>query len=479
MKKSTLAISVVAALAAITTGGAWYTGSQVEQRYPELLKQANESLRALSAYGIENAQISDVQFNKGLFSSEVKYVISGNVEGKTYRLTGDDKVFHGPIPLNRLSKGIFAPALLSAESHISPETEALKAFFAQKEAATSTTTVSYSGEADGETTIFAMKSPDGEFETSDIHLSGDYVNSAWLGSRNLSAEKIQYQDKDASVVLSGIRYKADFDKTAPKDYPDLEGVGPYQFSIDNLKFNDKSGNGKGFSLSDITLKGDGKLNKDRLVGDIALSSKIKMVTDNKESDFGTFRTAMDIDFSAAVMNDVMKLQNKQQRGEIISESEEEAVGIALLSSELALKVNDLSLENAKGKYGLTLDLALNSFKPEELAQKNKITEMLGIFKPSKIVLNAPIPAVEETVKQTLLFSELTANEAEAAAAAQSEVANYAAQAKQLGMLSEDGKAFVGNLEIRDDKKMHFNGKEMTENELQTALMIIIFGAGRF
>lgn len=66
MKKSTLAISVVAVLAAITTGGAWYTGSQVEQRYSELLKQANNTLHSLSAYGIKNAQISDVQFNKGL-----------------------------------------------------------------------------------------------------------------------------------------------------------------------------------------------------------------------------------------------------------------------------------------------------------------------------------------------------------------------------------------------------------------------------
>lgn len=66
-----------------------------------------------------------------------------------------------------------------------------------------------------------------------------------------------------------------------------------------------------------------------------------------------------------------------------------------------------------------------------------------------------------------------------AAAVQSELANYVTQAKQIGMLSEDGKAFVGNLEVRDDKKMYFNGKEMTENQLQTVLMVIIFGAGRF
>lgn len=474
MKKSTLAISVVAALAAITTGGAWYTGSQVEQRYPELLKQANEGLRALSAYGIENAQISDVQFNKGLFSSEVKYVISGNFEGKTYRLTGDDKVFYGPLPLNRLSKGNFAPALLSAETHISPDTEALKAFFSQKKAFVGTTTVSYSGNAEGENTLFAMKSPDGKFETSDIHFSVNYLSSPWLGRHNLSADKIHYQDNDASVTFTGIRYNGDFDKTAPKDYPALEGVGPYQLTIDGLKFNRSSDN-KTLSFNDIALKGDSKLNKDRLVGDVAVSSKINLIAGNKENNFGTFRMQIAFDFQALAINNAMALQNKQQRGEVVSESDEQTVGIALLTSEPVIKLNEFSLENAKGKYGLTLDLALNSFNLEGLMHKNKIHEMLGIFKPSKISLNAPTAAVEETIKQSALFegSEMTDEQAHAL------LANYMAQAKEVGMLSEDGKAFVGNLEIRDDKKMYFNGKEMTEDQLQMALMVIVFGMGRF
>ena len=48
MKKSTIAISLVAALGVAAVGGAWFTGSQIEQRYAQLIENSNKELKLLA-----------------------------------------------------------------------------------------------------------------------------------------------------------------------------------------------------------------------------------------------------------------------------------------------------------------------------------------------------------------------------------------------------------------------------------------------
>ena len=47
MKKSTIAISLVAALGVAAVGGAWFTGSQIEQRYAQLIENSNKLLNTI------------------------------------------------------------------------------------------------------------------------------------------------------------------------------------------------------------------------------------------------------------------------------------------------------------------------------------------------------------------------------------------------------------------------------------------------
>ena len=81
MKKSTIAISLVAALGVAAVGGAWFTGSQIEQRYAQLIENSNKELKLLAQYNIENAQIKDVVLTKGFFSSDVTYTVEGTCDG--------------------------------------------------------------------------------------------------------------------------------------------------------------------------------------------------------------------------------------------------------------------------------------------------------------------------------------------------------------------------------------------------------------
>ena len=45
MKKTLVAAGVVIALGIIWTGGAWYTGKQLESRLGEMISQANEKIK--------------------------------------------------------------------------------------------------------------------------------------------------------------------------------------------------------------------------------------------------------------------------------------------------------------------------------------------------------------------------------------------------------------------------------------------------
>lgn len=64
MKLSNIALSLVVVLGAVATGGSWYTGKQAEEKYSQLISQANQELKKLEVYGAK-AQIKEVNFTRG------------------------------------------------------------------------------------------------------------------------------------------------------------------------------------------------------------------------------------------------------------------------------------------------------------------------------------------------------------------------------------------------------------------------------
>lgn len=259
MKKSTLAISVVAALAAITSGGAWYTGNQIEQRYPELLEQVNTGLKGLKAYNI-HADISDVKLTKGIFSSEVQYNVNVKTDNNSFTLNGNDTVYHGPLPLNRLVKGNLMPMLLSGETHISAVDNQLKSYFAGNDILSATTDIHYSGNVAGNATLNPFKSEN--IEASKIYLEGDYNG---FGKQHLNIELLKIKDASESkgaLELSGLHYTANY--TQDKQYPELKGLGDYQANI--KKFSVVNEKNEVINLNELTSKGHSEIKNERMVG---------------------------------------------------------------------------------------------------------------------------------------------------------------------------------------------------------------------
>lgn len=70
MKKSSLAIGVVAVLVAAWAGGTWYSGKILEQKYPDYIKTGNENIHSSYSAALgENIklEVKNVRFERGFF----------------------------------------------------------------------------------------------------------------------------------------------------------------------------------------------------------------------------------------------------------------------------------------------------------------------------------------------------------------------------------------------------------------------------
>lgn len=107
MKKSLLATGIIVALGVVWTGGAWFTGKQLEGRLAGLVNQANEQIKHLSPE--TDLELRYQNYQRGIFSSHLQVVASPVAGGDNLWLKPGQKialnvtVSHGPLPLAQLT----------------------------------------------------------------------------------------------------------------------------------------------------------------------------------------------------------------------------------------------------------------------------------------------------------------------------------------------------------------------------------------
>ncbi|WGE84471.1 YdgA family protein [Actinobacillus equuli] len=468
MKKSTFAISVVAALSAITSGGAWYTGNQIEQRYPELLEQVNTGLKGLKAYNI-HAEISDVKLTKGIFSSEVQYNVNVKTDNNSFTLNGNDTVYHGPLPLNRLVKGNLMPMLLSGETHISAVDNQLKSYFAGNDVLSATTDIHYSGNVAGNATLNPFKSEN--IEASKIYLEGDYNG---FGKQHLNIELLKIKDAGESkgaLELSGLHYTANY--TQDKQYPELKGLGDYQAAIKKFTFiNEKN---ESVNLNELASKGHSEIKNDRLVSLGDLTFNADWAAEAKTADLGKVNADIRMDLDAKSFNELTLLSNKLESESPEIQNQLQAAVTALLTKAPKLKVNEISIQNAKGKNSFSLNLDLDKFDIAQISQVKSIEDTLKIFKPSNLEVNLNLAASEEMAKQWLTIAPDANYVGTPEENAKLRIQELTNSAKYSGIATVDAENIKLALKI-ENGKVNLNGREVSESELQLALWAIMLGA---
>ena len=162
MKKSLVAAGIIVALGVVWTGGAWYTGKQLEGRIADMVQQANAQLR--SSAPESGLELSYQDYQRGLFSSHLQLVvkpIAGQANGwlaAGQSVVLDEVVDHGPFPLASLKTFNLAPAMASVHTTL-VKNDASQALFEIAKGTTPFTVdtrIAYSGDSQSAIVLNAL-----------------------------------------------------------------------------------------------------------------------------------------------------------------------------------------------------------------------------------------------------------------------------------------------------------------------------------
>ncbi|MBI6550540.1 YdgA family protein [Xenorhabdus lircayensis] len=244
MKKSLVAVSVVAALGVVWTGASWYTGKQIEGRLDQFINKANTELtKAFPESGIE-WQAKD--FKRGIFSSDVRLIL--NIKGgvKNAGIQPNEEIIfkstidHGPFPITGLKTFSLTPKMASIHSELE-QSDALKELFnitQGKSLFSLDAKISYNGDLSSSIDLIPINHTETKENGDKRVLSFSGAKIMADTNRDLSAfsftaksDELSFSDptKNESIILKGI----DFTGNNKKGNFDIY-IGDQSYSINEI-----------------------------------------------------------------------------------------------------------------------------------------------------------------------------------------------------------------------------------------------------
>ncbi|WP_248751989.1 YdgA family protein [Pseudomonas sp. MWU15-20650] len=126
-KPAVVFLGFVVAIGAVSAGGAWYTGKQLEPVLQTAIQNANKELQTSMAGTDGTLSLELVSLDRGVFSSTAHYRLKGQgsvfgAEHPNPELLFVDHIEHGPLPFSRLVTLKWLPVM--ATSHYALEKNA-------------------------------------------------------------------------------------------------------------------------------------------------------------------------------------------------------------------------------------------------------------------------------------------------------------------------------------------------------------------
>lgn len=378
MKKTLVAAGIIVALGVVWTGGAWYTGKQLESHIADMVSQANAQLK-LSApeAGLE---ISYQDYQRGVFSSQLKMVVKPLAGAENSWLKAgqsvvlDESVSHGPIPLASLKSFNLAPAMASVNT-VLVNNEVTKPLFDLAKGQSPfdiNTRISYNGDTES---AIALKPLDYEKDAEKVTFSGgDFVLSAdSQGSLvSLTGEAksgqinaVNEYNQKVQFVFNGLKTDGS-SKLTTFD----ERIGDQTLSLERLAV---SVEGKDLAeLTGMRIAGKSSLTPDGK----KINSQLDYTLNNlklQNQDFGSGQLTLKVDGIDGVAMHQFSQQYQAQTQALMAQPDlaqnpelyqQKAVDALfstlpiLLKGDPVVTLSPLSWKNAKGESALNLSLAL-------------------------------------------------------------------------------------------------------------------------
>ena len=494
MKKSVVALGVIVALGAVGVGGAWFTGEKAQTEYLRQIELANKQAQALGLSDSFKVVYKNKQFDRGLFTSQVEdeLVISLPEEGETFTIPLSTKLYHGPFPLDQLTKFNFMPAMFSAQGVIGknettqPLFDLLKSDKPVQYQATTSYNLSTKGKvelAGGELTD--PESPGTKVTWSNINMGFD-INKDLAGKYDMTLNEVsatvlpevmEEQDgedmpKSITMKMKGMKVEGSYNPTKwAYIYTGNSTSLVDSFEMATLYHAGKESTvvQKGFKAkSDISLDGDFVSAKsENTVDSIAIDGK----------DFGKLTYNVELNHIEAnainaliealftvfeSISDEENSSNEEMVSEILS-SWAENHGMAIFNNQPQIKLNPISISNSQGKVSLDLNVAL--------AKDPKFDLMAGSLYKQFTDFALNIHVDKEMVEKNL--AQFVPEEERALIKAQIE--EQAKQAAAQNIVVNNDKNVTLNL-VLEKGELKLNGQVIPEEQVQGVLFMLMMGA---
>lgn len=448
MKFSKIALSVAAIVSVIAVGGSWYTGKQAESRYQQLVELYNKQFKESASRGF-SAEIKGVKLERHFFSSDVAYRLEAELYGEKFIIDGQDKLYHGPFPLNRLSQFKLSPVLASLQSKVTlPEQWQQK--LQRTELGEGVSDFAYSGAIDGVFNVPALRYQGDTGDTldlSEVKMKYSYQQNLNGGQGEISTDLVKLSDDYGShTEISGVTYHFDY---VPNQNYSLLGNSNAKINLKQIK----GGKENDVALQDLELNFAGKVEGERSLSDLLLSFKSLMVNG---TDFGSMQLKSDWNVDAALYQQFLDLSAS---GEVDTEIAGDVM-LKLLAKQAKFNIKALKLDNAGGSANSALALNFNTFSPEEFAN----TDLTNVLK-----------ALRQSSLDVALDRDYVAHLMQAGGGAKEDAQNAAeeffATLKMFSLVSQEENRAKLALAI-DNGKVTLNGKALSDDELQGLLFML-------
>lgn len=487
MKKSLVAVGVVAALGVVWTAGAWFTGKQMEARFADMIAETNAQLNSTAPEAA--LALSYQNYQRGLFSSHLQLVIQPAAGKESpwlkpgQQVVFDESVDHGPFPFAQLKSFNLLPAMASVSSTLVNNEVSKPLFDAAKGKSpfSAETRVGYSAATDSRITLEPLNY---EAEDEKLVFSG--------GTLRMQADR-----EGKELALSGEIKSGDFD--ALNEYNQR-----VQLSFSNLKtdgtsemtdFAERIGSQK-LSLDKLAIAIEGQqmavIEGMNLDGASTLSSDRKTINTRldytlnslklQSQDMGSGKLSLKIDkldgeawhqFNQqyqAQMNALAAqpelLQNPQVYQQQMTAAFFGSMPI-LLKGGPTITVAPLSWKNAKGESTLNIALQLNDPSGATGAPQSMGEEIDRSVKSLDSKLTIPAAMATQLMTQV---AQLEGHDAGSAAKiATMTVERFASMGQQFGLTARENDNIVSSLQYGAGK-ITLNGKAMTPEEAMIMFM---------
>ena len=378
MKKTQVAVGVIVALGVIWTGGAWFTGKQLEGRFADMVAQANAQLKSNAPEaGIELAY---QDYQRGVFSSHLQMVVkpaagatsSWLKPGQTVVL--DEKVSHGPFPLASLKKFNLIPSMATVET-VLVNNEASKPLFDLAKGQSPfniSTRISYSGDTHSDIALKPLNYENGEekvaFSGGNFELEADQQGNVFALTGEAQSgliDAVNEYNQKVQLTFNNLKTEGNSKLTSFN-----ERIGSQKLSLDKVSI---SVAGKELAVMEGTsIDGKADLSKDGKKIDSSLDYTLNNLK-LQGQDMGSGKLALKIgqidgqawhQFSQKYNGQVQALLGQpevMQNPEVYQQKVTEAFLKAaplLLKGEPVVTVAPLSWKNSKGETTFNLSLFL-------------------------------------------------------------------------------------------------------------------------